>query len=103
MFYVNAQRTLRQIAQMAHAGLDLIRTAEVLPDRLGLGGRLDDHEAGLFFHLDSSESCFTPQRKAAAGERLHQTAHFQHGQRAKHRGRRQTRALDENVHARRFV
>ena len=38
---------------MAHARFNDVIVAEVLIDRLGLGGRLDDHEilSGLLAHL----------------------------------------------------
>ena len=48
-------QTLRgQIADVAHRGLDLVIRAQVLIDRLGLGGRLDDDQRFLrirFCHL----------------------------------------------------
>ena len=38
------RRALRQIADVAHRGLDVVGVTEVALDRLGLGWRLDDHE-----------------------------------------------------------
>ena len=41
---IDAQRALRQIAQMAHAGLDLIVGAKIFSDGFGLRGRLHDDQ-----------------------------------------------------------
>src|SRR5882724_5665403 len=44
---VHAQLALRQIAQVPHRRLDGVARAQVLADRLRLGGRLDDDECAL--------------------------------------------------------
>src|SRR2546426_12221409 len=44
---VHAELALRQIAQVPHRRLDGVARAQVLADRLRLGGRLDDDECAL--------------------------------------------------------
>src|SRR2546425_940359 len=44
---VHAELALRQIAQVPHGRLDGVARAQVLADRLRLGGRLDDDECAL--------------------------------------------------------
>src|SRR5881628_845619 len=44
---VHAELALRQIAQVPHRRLDGVARAQVLADRLGFGGRLDDDECAL--------------------------------------------------------
>ena len=41
---VNAQRLFRQIAQVAHRGLDLVIAAQILGDGFGLGGGFDNQQ-----------------------------------------------------------
>src|SRR5438477_585839 len=47
VLHVHAELALRQIAQVPHGRLDRVACAQVLTDRLGLGGGLDDDERAL--------------------------------------------------------
>src|SRR5207247_1359648 len=44
---VHAELALRQVADVPHGRLDRVARAQVLADRLGLGGRFDDDERPL--------------------------------------------------------
>ena len=59
---IDAQLALGQVAQMAHAGLDLVVFAEIFSNGFRLCRRLDDHQM-LFCHECYSSSSVTVKEK----------------------------------------
>ena len=70
MLDVHAQRALRQIAQMAHAGLDLVVRAKIFPDGLCLRRRLDNDQICFFLRHFCLHAYFSAREKRLAGSLL---------------------------------